>query len=87
MGSDSIAVTQFLDLTKAMPINLPIRLFNKDSAIQTAIIEQSVKFNQVISITGANGRMIDVTFEWIRNNDGVVRLATGIPAKNEHEIF
>jgi hypothetical protein len=83
MGSDSIAVTQFLDLTKAMPI----KLFNEASAIQTAVIEQNVKFNQVISIAGANGRMIDVTFGWIRNNDGVVRLTTGIPAKNEHEIF
>lgn len=29
----------------------------------------------------ANGRRIDVTFAWIKNNDGVVRLVTSIPAK------
>jgi hypothetical protein len=36
---------------------------------------------QVIPITGANGRVIDVMFVWIRNNDGIIRLVTGIPAK------
>jgi filamentous hemagglutinin len=39
------------------------------------------KYNQVINIIGANGKAIDVTFAWIRNNDGVVRLVTAIPAK------
>jgi WXG100 family type VII secretion target len=29
---------------------------------------------------GANGKTIDVTFAFIRNNDGVVRLVTAIPA-------
>ena len=56
-------------------------VFNEASAVQTAVIERGIKFNQVIPITGANGRVIDVTFGWIRNNDGVVRLTTGVPTK------
>ncbi|MDQ3803073.1 MAG: hypothetical protein M3416_04370 [Acidobacteriota bacterium] len=47
----------------------------------TAATPNGVKYNQVISITGANGRRIEVTFAWIRNNEGVVRLVTSIPAK------
>jgi hypothetical protein len=34
-----------------------------------------------LPITGANGNLINVTFGWIRNNDGIVRLTTGIPTK------
>ena len=30
-------------------------------------------------VFGANGKTIDVTVGWIRNNDGVVRLLTAIP--------
>lgn len=56
-------------------------IFNEKSAVKTALTEHGQKFNQVIPITGANGRKIDVTFSWIRNNDGAVRLVTGIPAK------
>jgi filamentous hemagglutinin len=55
--------------------------FDEGAAVQTATIEQGVKFNQVISVTGANGKVIDVTFGWIRNTDGIVRLTTAIPAK------
>ncbi|MBX9349473.1 hypothetical protein K5M36_20550 [Chromobacterium vaccinii] len=43
--------------------------------------QHGIKFNQVIPITGANGKVIDVTFGWIRNNDGIVRLTTAIPTK------
>ncbi|WP_218082233.1 DUF6883 domain-containing protein [Anthocerotibacter panamensis] len=60
-------------------------VFNEALAVQTAVIEQvvhqGVKFNQVIPITGANGKVINVTFGWIRNNDGTVRLTTAIPTK------
>jgi hypothetical protein len=31
--------------------------------------------------TTNGGNTIPVTFGWIRNNDGVVRLVTGIPTK------
>jgi RHS repeat-associated protein len=56
-------------------------VFNSKTAIQTGVTEFGVKYNQVISISGANGKVIDVTFAWIKNNDGVVRLVTGIPTK------
>jgi filamentous hemagglutinin len=36
---------------------------------------------QQISITGANGRIIEVPFVWIKNSDNVVRLVTAIPPK------
>ncbi|MCR9143036.1 MAG: TIGR04388 family protein [bacterium] len=56
-------------------------VFDPKSAVKTAVTEHGTKYNQVISILGANGRKIDVTFAWIKNNDGVVRLVTSIPAK------
>ncbi|MEX0730117.1 MAG: DUF6883 domain-containing protein, partial [Aquisalimonadaceae bacterium] len=56
-------------------------VFNERSAIQTAVTPHGTKYNQVISITGANGKIIDVNFGWIRNADGIVRLVTGIPTK------
>ncbi|MBX3060332.1 MAG: hypothetical protein KF770_28065, partial [Anaerolineae bacterium] len=56
-------------------------IFNESTAIQTAITEYGTKYNQVITITGANGKVIDVTFGWIRNNDGIIRLVTAIPTK------
>ena len=56
-------------------------IFNPDSAVQTSVTEYGIKFNQVIKITGANGRVIDVTFAWIENEDGVIRLVTAIPTK------
>ena len=51
------------------------------TAVQTAITEHGTKFNQVIEIVGANGKRIQVNFGWIRNNDGIVRLVTGIPTR------
>lgn len=56
-------------------------VFDKNAAVFTEFTEHGVKFNQVINIKGPNGRAIDVTFGWIRNNDGVVRLVTAIPSK------
>ena len=56
-------------------------IFDPSKAIKTADSPHGQKFNQVISIVGANGRKIDVNFGWIKNNDGVVRLTTAIPAK------
>jgi len=56
-------------------------VFDPARAVETGVTEFGTKYNQVISIVGANGKTIDVTFAWIRNEDGVVRLVTGIPAK------
>lgn len=58
-----------------------------DRAVQTAVTEHGAEFNQIINITGANGRVIDVTFGWIRNHGGVVRLPTGIPTKKMRKKF
>jgi hypothetical protein len=55
--------------------------FDPSKAIQTGATQYGTKFNQIIKITGANGKEIDVTFGWIRNRDGIVRLVTGIPTK------
>jgi filamentous hemagglutinin len=55
--------------------------FDPSKAIPTQLTEYGQKFNQIIPITGANGRIIDVNFAWIRNNDGIVRLVTGVPVK------
>jgi len=54
-------------------------VFNENTAILTSITEYGTKYSQIISIVGANGRIIDVPFIWIKNLDGVVRLVTAIP--------
>lgn len=56
-------------------------MIGSKTAVPTERTTHVLKYNQVISITGANGRTIDVKFGWIRNNDGVMRLFTAIPTK------
>jgi hypothetical protein len=56
-------------------------VFDPGKAVQTGVTQFGTTYNQVISITGANGKAIDVLFGWIRNDDGVVRLVTAIPTK------
>jgi len=56
-------------------------VFDSSKAFQTEVVRFGVLFNQTISITGANGRTINVLFAWIRNDDGVVRLVTAVPTK------
>ena len=56
-------------------------VFNEAQAVPTTLTQWGQKFNQTISIVGANGKTIDVVFGWIKNNDGVVRLTTAIPTK------
>ena len=53
--------------------------FDPNTAVETGVTQYGTKYNQVINIVGTNGRRIDVTFAWIRNNDGIVRLVTAIP--------
>ncbi len=56
--------------------------FDPTKAVQTGVSEYGTKFNQTISITGANGNVIDVTFAWMKSvEDDVVRLVTAIPTK------
>lgn len=56
--------------------------FITTKAVQTGVTEYGIKFNQTISITGANGKVIDVTFAWMKSvEDDVVRLVTSIPTK------
>jgi len=55
--------------------------FDGEKAVQTGVTEYGIKYNQVIPITGANGKIIDVTFAWIKNNDNIIRLVTAIPTK------
>ncbi|MGG1556416.1 DUF6883 domain-containing protein [Paenibacillus ferrarius] len=55
-------------------------VFDPAKAVETGITEYGTKFNQVISIIGANEKVIDITFAWIKNTDGVIRLVTGIPS-------
>jgi hypothetical protein len=63
--------------------NLPVLArqisFDPSKAWETGVTEYGMKYNQVISITGANGRIIDVLFGWIRGPDGVAKLVTAIP--------
>lgn len=56
-------------------------VFDPAKAVATGVTEYGTKYNQVIPIVGANGKTIDVTFAFIRNDDGVVRLVTAIPTK------
>ncbi|MDU4960941.1 MAG: hypothetical protein E6X17_09830 [Sporomusaceae bacterium] len=56
-------------------------VFDPNKAVKTATTEFGTKYNQVIPITGPNGKTIDVVFAWIENNDGVIRLITAIPTK------
>ncbi len=57
-------------------------VFDPTKAVQTGVTEYGTKFNQTISITGANGKVIDVTFAWMKSaDDDVVRLVTSIPTK------
>lgn len=54
-------------------------VFDPSTAIPTKVRQYGTQYNQVILITGANGKVIDMTFAWIKNTDGVVRLVTAIP--------
>nr|WP_196607461.1 DUF6883 domain-containing protein [Pectinatus frisingensis] len=73
---------QALGFTKENSVDLAKQVvFNPKTAVETATTEFGVKYNQTITIDGANGKTIDVVFVWIKNNDGVVRLVTSVPTK------
>lgn len=56
-------------------------VFNPKIAYQTAVTEYGIKYNQVISITGANGKVIDIVAAWIKLPDGTIKLVTTVPVK------
>ncbi len=56
-------------------------VFDISKATVTGVTEYGVKYSQVISVTGANGKIINVMSIWIKNEDGVTRLVTAFPAK------
>jgi Domain of unknown function (DUF6883) len=71
---------QALGFTRANSGDLERQIvFDQSRAVETGVTQYGTKYNEVIPITGANGKTIDVTFAFIRNNDGVVRLVTAIP--------
>jgi hypothetical protein len=55
--------------------------FNESTAIATKLSQYGKTFEQVIPIVGKNGKTIDVTFVFMKDNTGTVRLVTGIPTK------
>jgi hypothetical protein len=55
--------------------------FNPNTAIETTLTEHGQKYKQIINIIGANEKEIEVQFNWIKNEDGVVRLVGAIPTK------
>ncbi len=57
--------------------------FDPTRAVQTTVTQFGTKFDQTISIIGANGRSINVVFSWIRTHDGVIRLITGVPTRKK----
>lgn len=56
--------------------------FDPKTAVETGSNEFGTMYNQVINITGANGKKIPVTFAWIKlNKNNAVNLVTAIPTK------
>ncbi len=56
-------------------------VFDLSTAIVTTINTFGVKYNQMITVAGVNGRTVNVLFVWIRENDGIIRLVTAVPTK------
>jgi uncharacterized protein DUF6883 len=54
-------------------------VFNDAQAVQAKVTLYGKLFDQVIDVTGANGRTIPVRTIWIIGPDGVPRLVTAVP--------
>ena len=79
-GSKATWFQQALGFNKTNISDLAVQIkFDPKTAVQTTTTEFGTKFNQVIPIIGANGKTIDVTFGWIQNGAGEIKLVTGIP--------
>lgn len=58
---------QALGYTQANSAGLAKQLvFDSGKAVQTAVTQYGTKFNQVIKVTEANGRTIEVMTAWIK---------------------
>jgi len=55
--------------------------FDPATAVLTKTTQHGKTYEQVISVTGINGKTIDVMFVFMKDNSGIVRLVTGIPAR------
>ncbi|WP_245005052.1 DUF6883 domain-containing protein [Paraburkholderia sacchari] len=55
--------------------------FDPATAVPTKTSQYGQTYEQVIPITGPNGKTIDTTFVFMKDNSGNVKLVTGIPAK------
>ncbi|WP_321808916.1 DUF6883 domain-containing protein [Burkholderia sp. BCC1993] len=55
--------------------------FDTATAVQTKTTQYGQTYEQVIPIKGTNGKTIETTFVFMKDNSGMVRLVTGIPAK------
>ena len=61
-------------------------VFDASKAVETGVTQYGTKYNQIISVTGANGRVINVMTAWIKNNDNVIRLVTAFLSKIKYMI-
>jgi filamentous hemagglutinin len=81
-GSKAKWFKEALGFTKDNSADLAKQIvFDPKKAIQTTKNAYGTKFSQIISVRGANGKIMGVEFIFIKNNDGVIRLVTSIPAK------
>jgi hypothetical protein len=55
--------------------------FDPATALATKSNQYGQTFEQIISVVGANGNVIDTTFVFMKDKTGTVRLVTGIPAR------
>ena len=56
--------------------------FDPATAVPTKTTQYGQTYEQIIPIMGANGKTINTTFVFMKDNSGTVRLVTGIPTKN-----
>ena len=84
-GSKAKWFEKALGFTKENMNNLAKQIvFDETKATQTALTEYGAKFNQLIKVEGANGKIIEVNFAWMKNKeDGFVRLVTAIPTSKK----
>ncbi|MFA5670733.1 MAG: DUF6883 domain-containing protein [Balneolaceae bacterium] len=81
-GSKAKWFKEALGFTKDNSTDLAKQIvFDPKKAVQTATNAHGTKFSQIIPVQGANGKIINVEFIFIKNNDGVTRLVTSIPTK------
>jgi filamentous hemagglutinin len=55
--------------------------FDPATAVPIKITQYGQTFEQLIPITGANGKTISTTFVFMKDSSGVVRLVTGLPTR------